>query len=149
MFCRSGVSGYDPMDFSMPAFLFFTISWSWLKLHLILCSLLLLLPFVFPIISLFRWLQLVVMKFSFDIFQASSSLVEKFPFADVEGQGAENMESRKRDRALHTVRLTHVDTTVASEGLLQEPTEATTVRMKQTLCNCSHSRLRRWPVARP
>ena len=143
------MSGYDPMDFSMPAFLFFTISWSWLKLHLILCSLLLLLPFVFPIISLFRWLQLVVMKFSFDIFQASSSLVEKFPFADVEGQGAENMESRKRDGALHTVRLTHVDTTVASEGLLQEPTEATTVRMKQTLCNCSHSRLRRWPVARP
>ena len=143
------MSGYDPMDFSMPAFLFFTISWSWLKLHLILCSLLLLLPFVFPIISLFRWLQLVVMKFSFDIFQASSSLVEKFPFADVEGQGAENMESRKRDGALHTVRLTHVDTTVALEGLLQEPTEATTVRMKQTLCNCSHSRLRRWPVARP
>ncbi|MXQ88105.1 hypothetical protein E5288_WYG017084 [Bos mutus] len=55
---------------------------------------------------------------------ASSSLVEKFPFADVEGQGAENMESRKRDGALHVVRITHVDTIVASEGLLQEPMEA-------------------------
>ena len=49
--------------------------------------------------SLFRWLELVVTKFSFDIFQASSTLVEKFPFADVEGQAAEDMESREREQS--------------------------------------------------
>ena len=39
------------------------------------------------------------MKFSFDIFQASSTLVEKFPFADVEGQAAEDMESKEREQS--------------------------------------------------
>lgn len=50
-----------------------------LEFHLTLCSPLLLLPFALPIIRVFPWLELVVMKFSFVIFQASSTLVEKFP----------------------------------------------------------------------
>ena len=88
------------------------------------------------------------MKFNFDIFQASSSLAEKFPFADVEGQGAEDRESRKRDKALHAMRITHVDTSVASERLLQELMEVITTWMKQP-ANCCDLRLRRWPLASP
>ena len=98
--------------------------------------------------NLFRRVELVVMKFSFDIFQASSSLVDKFPFADAEGQGAEDMESRKRDKALHAMRITYVDTSVASERLLQELIEVITAWMKQP-ANCCDLRLRRWPLASP
>ena len=73
LFCHWAVT--DPMDYSIPGFLSFTVSWSWLKLmptesakpskHLILCRPLILLPSIFPSIGVFsnesalciRWLK--------------------------------------------------------------------------------------------
>ena len=97
----------DPMDCSMPGFLFFTISRSWLKLmsielmmppnHLILCCPLLLLPSIFPSIRIFsnelalriRWPKYQSFSFSISLSNEYSGLVsfrmDWFDFLAVQG----------------------------------------------------------------